>query len=150
MPQQVLRKSFDKGALWRFKGWLKVGRLCARRQETLPRLTRFEGNFQTFGLICKLTVVLASQVLMCDLSLATGGCMQGKEAWDMMMASSICINIHTSCTYMSCVVVLWQRWTCLRRYLKYSFEDILKCHKVIHHFRQVINYLSDLSSNFFL
>ena len=99
MPQQVLRKSFDKGALWRFKGWLKVGRLCARRQETLPRLTRFEGNFQTFGLICKLTVVLASQVLMCDLSLATGGWMQGKEAWDMMMASSICINIYSAHTF---------------------------------------------------
>ena len=100
MPQQVLRKSFDKGALWRFKGWLKVGRLCARRQETLPRLTRFEGNFQTFGLICKLTVVLASQVLMCDLSLATGlDAREARQAGEMMMASSICINIYPAHTY---------------------------------------------------
>ena len=47
MPQQALRKSFDKGALWRFKGRLKVRRLCARRQETLPRLTRFR-EFSNF------------------------------------------------------------------------------------------------------
>ena len=56
------------------------------------------GEFSNFRPNLQVDCVLASQVLMCDLSLATGGCMQGKEAWDMMMASSICINIHPAHT----------------------------------------------------